>query len=156
MTELTWVLETPDDVRQLYEPRGRVLQSVVEDAVFDGLKNHAICSLDLVVTPWMGHRRVVDVDEAVLAKVPEVRPCKGLFQVGDNPVGYPNWWVMSSMNFAASFDVTVLTARTSIHLVDLSPTTKMCLYPPGGVLKGPIESRPHMAKGQDGGIVLKT
>jgi hypothetical protein len=37
----------------------------------------------------MGHRRVVDVDEAVLAEVPEVRPCKGLSQVGDNLVGYP-------------------------------------------------------------------
>jgi hypothetical protein len=37
----------------------------------------------------MGHRRVVDVDEAVLAKVPEVRPCKGLSQIGDDPIGYP-------------------------------------------------------------------
>jgi hypothetical protein len=36
----------------------------------------------------MGHRRVVDVNEAVLTKVPEVRPYKGLSQVGDNPVGY--------------------------------------------------------------------
>jgi hypothetical protein len=34
---------------------------------------------------------------------------------------------MSSMNFAASFDVTVVTAQTSIHLVNLSTTTKICL-----------------------------
>jgi hypothetical protein len=34
---------------------------------------------------------------------------------------------MSSMNFAASFDVTVATARTSIHLVNLSTTTRICL-----------------------------
>jgi hypothetical protein len=63
---------------------------------------------------------------------------------------------MSSMNFTASFGVTVLTAQTSIHLVNLSTATRMCLYPPGAVLKGPTESRPHMAKGQGGGIVLRT
>jgi hypothetical protein len=55
--------------------------------VFDALEHHAVCSLDLAVAAWMGHRGVVDVDEAVLA---EVRPCKGLSQVGDNPVGYPD------------------------------------------------------------------
>jgi hypothetical protein len=53
-------------------PPGRVLQRVVEDAVFDGLRNHAICSLDVAVAPWVGHRGVVDVDEAVLAKILEV------------------------------------------------------------------------------------
>jgi hypothetical protein len=34
---------------------------------------------------------------------------------------------LSFMNFAASFDVTVATARTSIHLVNLSTATRMCL-----------------------------
>jgi hypothetical protein len=81
--------ETSDGVRQLCERSGRVLQSIVEDAVFDGLKYHAICSLDLAVAAWMGHQGVVDIDEAVIAKVPEVRLRKGLPQVGDNPVGYP-------------------------------------------------------------------
>jgi hypothetical protein len=57
---------------ELCEPSGRILRSVVKDAVFDGLKHHAICSLDLAVAPWMGHQRVVDVDEAILAKFPEV------------------------------------------------------------------------------------
>jgi hypothetical protein len=75
-------------MRKLCEPSGHVLRSVVEDAVFDGLKYHAIGSLDLAVAAWMGHRGVVDVDEVVLAKVPEVRPCKGLPHVGDNHVGY--------------------------------------------------------------------
>jgi arginine/lysine/ornithine decarboxylase len=42
-------------------------------------------------------------------------------------LGTPNRWVMSSMNFAASFDVTVATARTWIHLVNLSIATRMCL-----------------------------
>jgi hypothetical protein len=41
-------------------------------------------------------------------------------------------------------------------LVNLSTATRMCLYPLGAVLKGPTKSRPHMAKGQDGGIVLRT
>jgi hypothetical protein len=46
--------------------------------------------------------------------------------------------------------------RTSIHLVNLSTATRMCLWPPGAVLNGPTESRPQMANGQDGGIVLRT
>jgi hypothetical protein len=37
--------------------------------------------------------------------------------------GTPKRWVMSSMNLAASFDVTLATARTSIHLVNLSMRT---------------------------------
>jgi hypothetical protein len=31
------------------------------------------------------------------------------------------------MNFAASFDVTVVMARTSIHLVNMSTATRLCL-----------------------------
>jgi hypothetical protein len=42
-------------MRQLYVPYGRVLRSVVEDAVIDGLEHHAIGSLDLAVAPWVGH-----------------------------------------------------------------------------------------------------
>jgi hypothetical protein len=34
---------------------------------------------------------------------------------------------MFLMNFAASFDVTVATARTSIQLVNLCTATRMCL-----------------------------
>jgi hypothetical protein len=53
-------------------PSGHVLRGVIEDAIFDGLKHHAVCSLDLAIAPWVGHRRVVDVDEAVLAEILEV------------------------------------------------------------------------------------
>jgi hypothetical protein len=42
-------------------------------------------------------------------------------------LGTLNRWVMSSMNLAASFDVTVATAQTSIYLVNLSTATRMCL-----------------------------
>jgi hypothetical protein len=67
---------------------GHVLRGVVEDAVFDGLKHHAVCSLDLAVAKWVGHQRIVEVNEAVLAEIPEVRPCEGLSNVGDDPIGY--------------------------------------------------------------------
>jgi hypothetical protein len=42
-------------------------------------------------------------------------------------LGTPKRWVISSMNFAAYFDMTVATAQTSIHLVNLSTATRMCL-----------------------------
>jgi hypothetical protein len=48
------------------------LRSVVEDAVIDALKHHVVCSLNLVLAAWVDHRRVVYVDEAVLAKILEV------------------------------------------------------------------------------------
>jgi hypothetical protein len=41
-------------------------------------------------------------------------------------------------------------------LVNLSTATRMCLELPGAVRNGPTESRPHIAKGHDGGIVRKT
>jgi hypothetical protein len=65
------------------------LRGVIKDAIFDALDHHAVCSLDLAIATWVGHRGVVDVDEAVLAEVPEVRPYKSLPQVSDDPVGYP-------------------------------------------------------------------
>jgi hypothetical protein len=64
----------------------------------------------------VGHRGVVDVDEVVLAKIPEVFPREGHAQVGDNLVGYSNRWVMSSMNLAATFDVTVATALLTVKI----------------------------------------
>jgi hypothetical protein len=42
-------------------------------------------------------------------------------------LGTPNRWVMYSTNFSASFYVTVVTALTSIYLVNLSTATRMCL-----------------------------
>jgi hypothetical protein len=62
-----------------------------------------------------------------LAEIPKVRPCESLPQVDDDPVGYPEPMGVSSMNFVASFDVTVVTLRTSIHFVNLSTATWICL-----------------------------
>jgi hypothetical protein len=103
------------------------LRSIVEDAVFDGLKHHVICSLDLAIALRVGHRGVVDVDEAVLEKSQKSDPVKAFPRSVTILLGTPNRWVMSSMNFAASFDMTVATVWISIHLVNLSTATRMCL-----------------------------
>jgi hypothetical protein len=80
-------------------PPGHVLRCVVEDAVFEGLKYHVICSFDLAVAPWMGHRGVVDVDEAVLKKSQKSDSVKALPRSVTILLGTPNRWVMSSMNY---------------------------------------------------------
>jgi hypothetical protein len=73
------------------------------------------------------HRGVVDVDEAFLVEVQKSDPVKALPRSVTILLGTPNRWVMSSTNFAASFDVTVATEWTSIHLVNFSTATRMCL-----------------------------
>jgi hypothetical protein len=103
------------------------LGGVVKDAIFDALKHHVVHSLDLAVAARVCHRGVVDVDEVVLVEILDVRPCEGLPRLVTILLGTPKRWMMSSMNFAASFDVTVAMARTSIHLVNFSTATRMCL-----------------------------
>jgi hypothetical protein len=41
--------------------------------IFECLEHHAIGSFDLAVTPWVGDRGIVDVNEVILAEVPEDR-----------------------------------------------------------------------------------
>jgi hypothetical protein len=43
----------------------------------------------------------------------------------------------------------------SIHWVKLSMATNTCVKPPGAVVKGPIMSRPQLAKGYEGGMVMR-
>jgi hypothetical protein len=62
---------------------------------------------------------------------------------------------MSSMTFAASFDVTVDDADLD-PLGELVHRHQDVLVAVMVVLNGPTESRPHIAKGQEGGIVLRT
>jgi hypothetical protein len=50
---------------------GGIVGGVIVDTVLESLEHHAVGSFDLAVTPWVGDRGVVDVDEVVLAKVPE-------------------------------------------------------------------------------------
>jgi hypothetical protein len=68
--------DTLDHVRELHYPPGGIGRRVIKDEVFHGLQNHLVGTFDLVVAAWMCHRRVVDVDKVVLAKVPKVCPVK--------------------------------------------------------------------------------
>jgi hypothetical protein len=91
------------------------------------MKDHVVGSFDLAVAPMVGNRGVVDVDSVFLAKIPKGRASESFAQVGDDPVGNTETCVMSLMNFAASSDVTFATGWTSIHLLNLSTATSMCL-----------------------------
>jgi hypothetical protein len=63
-------------MQELCKPPGGVLGSVVEDAVLDALKYHAICTFNLVVAASVRHRSVIDVDEAVLSNNQKSDPVK--------------------------------------------------------------------------------
>jgi hypothetical protein len=52
------------------------------------LEHHAIGSFDLAVTPWVGERGIVDVDEVILAEVPEDRASESCAYVCDDPIGH--------------------------------------------------------------------
>ena len=59
------------------------------------------------------------------------------------------------MNSTARSDEIFLIGLTSIHLVNLSTATSMCVKPPGAVGSGPIMSRLQQANSQDAGMVIK-
>ena len=60
------------------------------------------------------------------------------------------------MNSTARSDEIFLIGLTSIHLVNFSTATRMCVKPPPGVVgSGPIMSRLQQANGHDGGMVIK-
>ena len=70
-------------------------------------------------------------------------------------LGTPNLCIISSMNSTALAADVDETGFTSIHLVNLSMATNMCVWPPCAALSGPTESSPQQANGQDGGIVRR-
>ena len=59
------------------------------------------------------------------------------------------------MNSTAQYDEIFVIGLTSIHLVNLSTATNMCVNPPGAVGRGSIMSRLQQPNGQDGGMVIK-
>ena len=69
--------------------------------------------------------------------------------------GKPNLWSISLMNSTARSYEIFLIGLTSIHLVNLSTATRMCVKPPGAVGSGPIMSRLQQANGHDGGMVIR-
>jgi hypothetical protein len=58
-------------MRQLSQPSSGVVGSVVVDTILECLEHHAVGSFDLAVTPWVGDRGIVDVNEVILAEVLE-------------------------------------------------------------------------------------
>jgi hypothetical protein len=57
------------------------------------------------------------------------------------------------MNSTALATVIEAGGFTSIHFMNLSTATKICVNPPLAFLKGPTESSPHVEKGQVIGMV---
>jgi hypothetical protein len=52
------------------------------------LEHYAIGSFDLAVRPWVGERGIVDIDEVILAEVPEDRASESCAYVCDDPIGH--------------------------------------------------------------------
>jgi hypothetical protein len=90
------------------------------------LEHHAVGSFDLAVAPRVGDRGIVDVDGIFLAKSHKAELVKALPKSVMIVLGTPKRFVMSPMNFTASFDVTFVTGQTSIHLVKFLTATSIC------------------------------
>jgi hypothetical protein len=62
-------------------------------------------------------------------------------------LGMPNWYMISLINSIALAAVMEAAGFTSIHFVDLSTATKMCLNPHLAFLNGPTRSSSDVEKG---------
>src|ERR1041384_5425892 len=71
--------------------------------------------------------------------------------------GTPNLKMIYLMKLTAVRAVELVMGTASIHLVNLSTATSRCVLPPfDDFLRGPTISSPHVANGQDSGIVLSS
>src|SRR3954471_24109759 len=71
--------------------------------------------------------------------------------------GTPNLKMMDLMKLTVVRAVELVIGTASIHLVNLSTATIRCVRPLfEDFLSGPTMSSPHVAKGQDTGIVLSS
>src|SRR3954470_17720216 len=71
--------------------------------------------------------------------------------------GTPNLKMIDLMKLTVVIAVELVMGTASIHLVNLSTATSRCVLPPlDDFLSGPTMSRPHVANGQDSGIVLSS
>lgn len=69
----------------------------------------------------------------------------------------PNRKMIALMKLTAVRVVELVISIDSIHLVNLSIATRRCVLPPfADFLSGPTMSSPHVAKGQDNGIVFSS
>jgi hypothetical protein len=71
-------------------------------------------------------------------------------------LGMPNMYMISLMNSPALAIVIGAVDFTSIHFVNLSTMTKICVNPPFAFLNGPTKSSPHVEKGQLMGMVYSS
>src|SRR3954465_5375926 len=69
--------------------------------------------------------------------------------------GTSNLKMIDLMKLTVVIAVELVMGTASIHLVNLSTDTSRCVVPPlDDFLSGPTMSSPHVANGQDTGIVL--
>ena len=61
--------------------------------LFEGIKDHTVCSFDLAVGSRMGNKDVFDGDASVFVEVPKMMTSKCSFKVCDNVV-----WETESMD----------------------------------------------------------
>ena len=55
-------------------------------SLFEGIKDHAVCPLDLAISSRMDNRDVFDRDASVFVEVPKIVTSERSFEVGDNAV----------------------------------------------------------------------
>jgi hypothetical protein len=65
----------------------------------------------------------------------------------------PNMYMIYLMNSTTLAVVIEAAGFTTIHFVNLSTATKMCMNPPLAFVNGPMKSSPHVDKGQVIGMV---
>src|SRR3954471_23175669 len=71
--------------------------------------------------------------------------------------GTPNLKMIDLMKLTVVRAVELVIGTASIHFVNLSTATSRCVQPPfEDFLSGPTMSSPHVANGQDNGIVLSS
>jgi hypothetical protein len=76
-------------------------------------------------------------------------------QICDDGVGEAKTCRISQMKLTTRYVESVAIGLYSIHLVNLSMATNMCVKSPGAVVRGPIMSRPSHANGYEGGMVMR-
>jgi hypothetical protein len=70
-------------------------------------------------------------------------------------LGKPKRCKMSQMKVTTQSGMSIAIDLYSIHFINLSMATNMCVKPPSIVVKGPIISRPQHANGHESGIVIR-
>src|SRR3954469_18676266 len=71
--------------------------------------------------------------------------------------GTPNLKMIDLIKLTVVRDVELVMGTASIHLVNLSTATSRCVLPPfDDFLSGPTMSSPHVANGQDSGMVFSS